>query len=72
MYMLKRNEEKDEDRREDELKNLVFANNPNLYNKIFGEESNYLDEDEIEHVVPENDADFNKLMQELKNVGVIE
>jgi len=72
MYMLQRNEEKDEDRREDELKNLVFANNPNLYNKIFGEESNYLDEDEIEHVVPESDADFNKLMQELKNVGAIE
>jgi hypothetical protein len=70
--MLQRNEEKDEDRREDELKNLVFANNPNLYNKIFGEESNYLDEDEIEHVVPESDADFNKLMQELKNVGAIE
>lgn len=53
------------------FKNNIFASNPMLYQKIFGEESNYLDEDQIEYTRPETNEDFNKLMRELKQVGVI-
>jgi len=66
-----RDAERESELREDSFKTDVFVGNPSLYQKMFGEDSKYLDEDEIEHVVPENDQDFNKLMRELRNVGVI-
>lgn len=71
MYKLSQDDDREEDFREEELKKDLFVNNPELYNHVFGEKSKYLDEEQIEYVQPENDADFNKLMRELKQVGVI-
>lgn len=67
-----RDAEHDSELREDTFKTDVFVANPDLYQKIFGEESNYLDDNEIEHVVPEDDKEFNKLMRELRQVGIID
>ena len=72
MYMMQRDEKMQYELREDELKNNVFANNPQLYSKLFGEEAQYVPEEELEHVVPDSTSDFNKLMRELKQVGVID
>lgn len=71
MYKLDRDDDREEDVREEELKKDLLVNNPELYNSLFGEKSKYLDEEEIEYVQPESDADFNKLMRELKEIGAI-
>lgn len=70
--MVSRDERLDVEAKESELKNDVFIHNPQLYNQLFGEESKYLSDEEVEHVVPESESDFNKLMRELKQVGVID
>jgi len=72
MYMMQRDEKMQYELREDELKNNVFANSPQLYDKLFGEGSQYVPEEELEHVVPDSTSDFNKLMRELKQVGIID
>lgn len=67
-----RDAERDSEIREDSFKTDIFVHNPHLYQKMYGEQSNYLDEEEIEHVVPDSDKEFNKLMRELKQAGIID
>lgn len=69
--MMYRDSERDTEVREDDFKNTVFANSPDLYKKLFQTDESYLDEEEIDHIAPESDEDFEKLMRELKQLGVI-
>jgi hypothetical protein len=71
--MLSRDAEREVEIREDQFKSSVFANDPQLYQEMFGKNNTeVVDEEEIEHVVIDSDEDFNKLMRELKQLGVIE
>jgi hypothetical protein len=71
--MLSRDAEREVEIREDQFKSSVFANDPQLYQEMFGKNNTeVIDEEEIEHVVIDSDEDFNKLMRELKQLGVIE
>ena len=58
--------------REDNFKNNVFANDPELYQNLFTNNEEYLDEEDVVHSEPQNEEDFNKLMRELKTLGVID
>ena len=58
--------------RETQFKENVFVNDGQLYNDLFGKNSEIVDDEEIEHVAIDSDEDFNKLMRELKQLGVIE
>lgn len=51
---------------------MLFANDVELYDQMFGEKSEFLDEEDIEHVVPESDEDFNKLIKEMRQIGIID
>jgi len=57
--------------KEDDFKNHLLIQNPELYQKLYGEDSNYIDEDEIEHLEPANEDEFKDLMKELRDFGVI-
>jgi hypothetical protein len=70
--MLERDSQRERKIKEDDFKSLIFANNPDLYQSIYGEDSDVIDEEGVEHVIPDSDQDFNKLMRELQQLGVIE
>jgi hypothetical protein len=57
--------------KEDDFKNHLLIQNPELYQMLYGEDSNYIDEDEIEHLEPANEDEFKDLMKELRDFGVI-
>ncbi len=57
------------DEREQDFKNLVYANNPKLYFKMF-EEIQKVDEDQVEYFRPETVGDVANVLQELKQFGV--
>lgn len=69
--MLSRDSEREVEIREDKFKSNVFANDPELYQELFNKNTEVIDEEEIEHVAINTDEDFNKLMRELKQLGVI-
>ena len=53
-----------------DFKNLVFANDPNLYFKLF--EENEIQDDEVDWVIPQTEADVDFMMQQLKEAGVFD
>ncbi len=57
------------DERDQDFKNLVYANNPKLYFKMF-EEIQRVDEDQVEYFRPETVGDVANVLQELKQFGV--
>lgn len=57
--------------REEDFKNRLLIQNPELYQRLYGEDSNYIDEEEIEHLEPANENEFKDLMKELRDFGVI-
>lgn len=53
-----------------DFKNLVFANDPNLYFKLF--EENEVQDNEVDWVIPQTEADVDFMMQQLKDAGVFD
>lgn len=51
------------------FKNLVFANDPNLYFKLF-EENEVPDDGQVDWVIPQTEADVDYMMEQLKAAGV--
>jgi hypothetical protein len=65
---LRREREEEVERSEIDFKNLVFANNPELYMELF--EKLQIEEEEVEWAVPQDEGDVMYMMEQLKKAGI--
>jgi hypothetical protein len=57
--------------REDFLKDLLLIVNPSLYNDVYDEHGNpKFKEEEIDYEVPQSEADVERMLEEMKRMGV--
>lgn len=54
-----------------DFKNMLLANNPELYQRLFGEELSSIDDADIEYMRP-SDTEFRQMMADLKESGVLD
>jgi hypothetical protein len=66
-----RNSERESEKINEQFKTDLLIHNPPLYQAMFESDTPYVDEDQIEHVQPENEEEFKDLLKELKQFGVI-
>lgn len=65
-----RQEQKDEiEQLNDGFKNVVFANNPELYQQMFKDELPP-DDDQVDWLVPKNEDDVKEILKELREAGI--
>lgn len=57
--------------KEQEFKNIVFANDPELYRKMFIDDLT-VDDEEVEWEVPETEGDVQRMLSELRQFGLTE
>jgi hypothetical protein len=63
MYKLERDAKRSQELREDDFKSNIFANDPKLYDAMFKNEGDdFIDDEDIGHVVLNSEEDFNKLI----------
>lgn len=65
---MRREREEEVERSEIDFKNLVFANNPELYMELF--EKLQIEEEEVEWAVPQDEGDVMYMMEQLKKAGI--
>lgn len=56
-----------------DFKNLLLANNVELYQRLFGQETAApVDDDDVDYLHPQTDGEFQQMMAELKEAGVLD
>lgn len=70
-YLIEREETRQIERDEQKQKDLILATNPELYFQIWPVEEVLTEEeeDEIEFLIPETEADVQAMMAELRSAG---
>jgi len=55
-----------------DFRTQVFVTNPEMYQKMFSEDlEEFVDEDEIEHIVPTSEEELSSMMRQLRSEGII-
>lgn len=55
-----------------DFKNLVLASNPELYQALFSDDLSTTDEEQLEYQRPESPAEFQSMMAELRESGLLQ
>lgn len=72
IYLISRDNQIEVEEKEFELRSKVLLQNPEIYDSVFGNESEDLPEGfEVEEVVPETMEDVDNLLLDLKREGII-
>lgn len=70
-YIARCDEVASERRREDQLKDNLLVFNPDLYSHIYDDEGNIkVAEDDIDWKVPNSEADVQRMLQDMKRLGI--
>lgn len=69
-YVIYREQKTEVEDDEMDFKNLVFANNPEMYREMFPEDFRPKDED-LDWLVPESEEEVGELLEELRAAGVV-
>lgn len=55
-----------------DFRTQVFVKDPEMYQKMFNEdEEEFLDDDNIEHIVPTSEEELSSMMRQLRSEGII-
>ena len=55
-----------------DFRTQVFVKDPEMYQKMFNEEDEgFLDEENIEHMVPTSEEELSSMMRQLRSEGII-
>jgi hypothetical protein len=55
-----------------DFRTQVFVKDPEMYQRMFNEdEDEFLDEDNIENIVPTNEEELSSMMRQLRSEGII-
>lgn len=70
MYLMQREADFEVQKADAQFKNMVFAQNPEMFKALF-EDKKPEEDFEIEEFVPESEGDVNKMLAQLRRSGVI-
>ena len=68
-FLIRREDQREYETSDAEFRSLVFANNPTLYNKMFAEPENPVEDAEFIEMQPDNVDELQEMVDEMKRLG---